>query len=468
MLLRKAFLICLALALLWAVVSVSLASYLANAAPQVALYLNRTEPTALLNRAGRLLSLTKDDKAVVPILDPASDTEVGANASSQVTVPNQVNAQATDKEDLTAASGPASRTGLDEPDVFAEVDQLASQALTHDPLNARALRMLGQTAHASGDEKRSNEMMQAAAERSLHESLALYLLVKKSYHDENYPAALWYADALLRTRTGMLPLLMPMLGRIAENSKASANLKHLLTKDSPWRSQFLSQLPKHITDARTPLEILIAATKSSTHLSERDLDSYLRMLVRNDFHDLAYYAWLQFLPPEQIAKAGYVFNGSFDNQPTPVPFDWSFKDGSGVIIERAMRPDNPNEFALRLGFGPGRAERGEVQQTLLLPPGDYRLSAEYKSDLSSQRGLKWSVTCAGTSKLVGESISVSGFDTSWKKLEFGFSIPDTDCSVQTLKLALDARSASERFVSGSILYDNLRIARDRNSEGPSE
>ena len=106
-------------------------------------------------------------------------------------------------------------------------------------------------------------------------------------------------------------------------------------------------------------------------------------------------------------------------------------------------------------FGPGRAQFGGVTQTLLLTPGTYRLRATYKADLASERGLKWSVRCNRTKTPIGESISVSGVDTLWKELEFTFAIPDTDCTAQTLALTLDARSASEKFLYGSVWYLSL-------------
>src|SRR5581483_4796696 len=77
------------------------------------------------------------------------------------------------------------------------------------------------------------------------------------------------------------------------------------------------------------------------------------------------------------------------------------------------------------------------------------------------RGPAWRVTCAGAdTKLIGKSaISAMGAATEWTEFVFLFTVPPTDCRAQYVRLALEARSASERLLSGAIWYDDLRITR---------
>ena len=137
----------------------------------------------------------------------------------------------------------------------AQIRSWAELALRNDPLNARALRILGQLAQRNSDEARADALMQAAARRSIHESLAVYWMIRKSYEDGDYRAALHYADTLLRTRTNALELLMPMFAKMAETPQASDELKQLLAENPPWRRQFFKQLPDSVSDARTPLAL---------------------------------------------------------------------------------------------------------------------------------------------------------------------------------------------------------------------
>ena len=125
--------------LAWLVVSKSLVAFLAANAPQAALWLSPADPQALLNLAEAHL-------------DPA------------------------------AGATPA------------EVRAWAEAALAGDPVDARALRILGQLAHAAGDGARAKAFMEAAAGRSVQDSWAAHWLLKDAYERKDYASALRYAD----------------------------------------------------------------------------------------------------------------------------------------------------------------------------------------------------------------------------------------------------------------------------------
>ena len=246
--------------------------------------------------------------------------------------------------------------------------------------------------------------MKAATQRSLEESLAVFWMMRQSYSEEDYADAMRYADILLRTRPQLSQHVFPMLGRMAENVGASDELKRALAANPPWRAQFFDALPNQVTDARTPLELLLSLSNTTTPSTEAERSSYLNALVQHKLYELAYYSWLQFLPQEQLSKTGRLFNGSFDAAPSGLPFDWVFTRGAGVNLKFAQRSDQEGKRALLIEFGPGRVDFSSgLSELVLLPPGDYKLEGKYKADLVSQRGLKWSVTCADATDPVGVS-----------------------------------------------------------------
>ena len=128
-------------------------------------------------------------------------------------------------------------------------------------------------------------------------------------------------------------------------------------------------LPNGISDARTPLDILLSLKDTANPATAKDLRPYLDFLIQHGFYDLAYYTWLQFLGPEQLAQAGHLYNGGFDAPPSGTPFDWVLSKGTGVTVQVAAKSEKPGERALHLQFGPGRVDYREVTELIMLSPG---------------------------------------------------------------------------------------------------
>jgi tetratricopeptide (TPR) repeat protein len=397
-------------ALAWLAVAKGLAAFLAASAPQAALWLSPGDPQALLNLAEARF-------------DPAA----------------------------TAAPE----------EVRAEVRAWAEAALAGDPLDPRALRILGQIAHAAGDEAQARTFMEAAGRRSVQESWAAHWLLKDAYDRKDYAAALRNADLLLRTRTRALWPVMAFLGRMAEIPEAADGLEKLLATSPPWRRSFFSVLPRAVTDARTPLKLLLAVRETPDAPTLADIRDYLYLLIEHKYYDLAYYAWLQFLPAAQLAGAGNVFNGSFESAPSRLPFDWSIGGGKGASVGIAERPDRPGERALLIALGPGRVELAAgAEQTLMLTPGAYRLQAAFRGELSGPRGLVWRIACVeALGQPLGQSPMILGAAPAWKEAEMTFTVPAKGCRAQQLRLFLDARMPSEQLVSGQMWLDDVRISR---------
>ena len=79
----------------------------------------------------------------------------------------------------------------------------------------------------------------------------------------------------------------------------------------------------------------------------------------------------------------------------------------------------------------------------------------------SERGLEWRVTCAAKEQnVIGRGLVSRSTTAQWQDLEFSFTVPAADCPAQYVKLVFDARSASEKFISGNIWFDDFKIARE--------
>jgi hypothetical protein len=348
-----------------------------------------------------------------------------------------------------------------------QVRSLVELALANDPLNARGLSLLGQLAHMAGDEAGVAKFLSAAAQRSLRESAAVYWLMQTSYDSRDYATALYCADALLRTSSQVSEYVMPILLGIAESTQGRNDLKSAVLNNPPWRSSFLTAYAQYASDPRASLELLLATRETPTPPTTIDLSNYLNALIRRKQYELAYYAWLQFLSPEQLSSTGLLFNGSFEIAPTGLPFDWVISEGNGVTIDVVPRPDRDGQRALLIEFGYGRVEFRGIEQLTALPAGAYEFKGKYKGDILGKRGLVWRVACVDApSPPIGESPMVTGASTSWQEIKFSFIVPDRNCRAQHVRLHFDTRMSSEQLISGSILYDELSIARVKGMDRP--
>jgi hypothetical protein len=430
--LRTPLLISLGAILIWGILTTGLAAHLAAVFPARALTLNSNQASALLELAEKGLDDLKQEKNASKTIQDG-----GENDRQQLARSNSTEAQ------------DAKRTAIRSKTV---------RALINDPLNARGFRIMGQLAVLTLDEKRAEAFMRAAVRRSLWQSDAVLWVMQHSYQQKDYETAISYAETLLRTRQQILGHVMPILGPIAESQDGAQRLRRLLASNPAWREGFFAALPGSISDARTPLRILLSLKDTTAPPTRVELRNYLRLLIDRNFYELAYYTWLQFLPDEELNRVGNLSNGGFENDSTGLPFDWEWDETPGVSVQMVPRSVEEGDRSLFLQFGPGRVNFSGVKQALLLPPGTYRLNGIHRSDLVSQRGLQWRVVCAGQENVLGESPFMSGRKSEWSPFEFDFRVP-RQCPAQLVKLVSGARSTSEQFISGTISYDELRITK---------
>lgn len=425
------------LILVWQITARTLASALAVSAPETALLLQPDNATALLTLADRRI------EAVIR----AEIAKATPGAAAVVLVPEK------DRQ-------------------LEDARLLAERALASDPLRSRALRILGQVADLDGaspasDERirRTAELMTAAVNLNKREVVAAEWLMRYSLLKQDYEASARYADIVLRARPGSVIQVMPTLARMTENTKAFAVLVDMLARQPRWRIHFMSTLPGMIRDPRIPLNIMLALKDKGSPATAEELKAYMAFLNVAKLHDLAYYTWLQFLPPEQLGRAGDLFNGDFSTPPSGLPFDWVIEDG--VAVKNEIRP-NPDEAsgangkALRVLFLEGRPEFRGVYQQLHLGPGQYVFKVQYKGGVTGRKGLEWSVACVGEpNPEIGKAIVPIGTVRSWVAVTIKFSIPATGCAWQQLRLDRHAVTVGEQLIQGELWFKSAEISRVR-------
>lgn len=413
---RRAIFTLIALALWWLIIFHSVVACLSTTAPKTALFLHANEPKSLV--------------ALV-------DNEINFNG---------------EKDKTTGASQVT-------PKRLKLLREQVESALLIDPLPSRAYRLLGQIAEIEGSVVKAEKFMLAATRRSLSEALAVDWMMRRSFKRKNYAAAGFYADALLRVGVG-LGYVMPILARMAEDENGKQEIKMLLRANPGWRAEFFRDLNAYVTDARTPLDLFLSLKDTQAPPTTEEVNAYQSFLFQHKLYEFAYYVWLQFLPPEKLEAAGFLFNGDFEANPSGSPFDWQAPAGANVIVDFASRPENSFDQALVVEFGPGRVEFSGVSQAVMLPPGAYSLKGSVMGEVRGSRGVQWDVSCTDGAVL-GQSQMILGLFPDWRAFKFSFVVPEAGCAAQSLQLKLAARSPSEQLVSGAIWFDELSISRDQ-------
>jgi hypothetical protein len=428
----------------------TLAGYLAETAPGTAIRLNSAQPLALTYLAEQALP------AIIGSREEPSDSSPSETSRLEgfARLPKLELADDTAQEpEASDKAGPVQNS-----EAAAQTRDWLHRSVAAHPLNARALSLLATLSIGTNDDARALTLMNAAASRSGRIPLANYWLMRSNFEAKNYTESLRHADRLVRTTYKNMALAAPYLGRIAD--AATDDMAAMLLTNPPWRELFFIWLQGNIQDPRMPLQLLLKLKQSPVPATAAEFGPYVTLLINNKLYDLAYGAWLQSLDAEQLAHAGFIYNGAFDYPPASYPFafEWSLKPGSGVIVDMVTL-DNANR-ALMIKFGPGRADFKPVSQMTMLMPGNYTLTARYRGDIKSRRGLRWSIQCAGVQGAkLAESELIKGSTPSWTNVSLDFSVPKEGCRAQLVRFLLDARSASETMISGSIWIDDVAIKR---------
>lgn len=428
----------------WLVLTRSLPFALAETAPEAALWLNPNQPRALLVLAGRARSQ----------LLRVSDLQAGpAGQHSMHPQLHQTEAAGPEAADRDGHS-PKERQRAALRD---EIRRLASRVIAVAPLEAGAYRLL---AEISDNKAETRALMQEAARRSRHESLALFWLMDDSAVRGDLKGLAEMADDLLRTRIDLIPYVMRYLGEMAATHEGRRLLAARVAKNPAWRGQFFDALPKHVRDPAAPLDLMLVLNGAGSRVSAKEGVPYLELLVRKNLVAAAYDAWLQLLPAEKLAGVGLLNNAGFADEPSGTPFDWTIRRGQNSVVEFLHLPGVSGNRSLRYSFGTGRVKFPETSQLLLLTPGRYRLEGSRQGAMAAKRGLRWEVRCLGASAPLAETDMLYGNPRDWQDFTVDIAIPDgADCRAQQLRLYHHARSPSEELIAGEIAFRGLRLMR---------
>ena len=332
------------------------------------------------------------------------------------------------------AQNPGDSQALVELAAWAREPELAAAGLDAPALLAAAVR-------AAPQDARVLRMQTNDAMRAQQWPQALDPLIRLSrYHND--PEA---------TRT-----LAILIGQSGNDPSVMSALKAAAEADGGWLGRPLYAMPKEQLPVGSAMPLLLAL------MEQRGLTPQLGQFVIGQLkregrwieaHAVWRHLWNRPLP--------LVFNGDFEQAFVRGGFDWEVADA------------NDHRSGARVGTV-GRKERGQVlevsftgkamkppilRQDLLLPPGRYTLSGRMQStDLRSQQGLAWVLSCAQDGRELARSPALKTTGREWLRWEVAATMPG-DCPGFGARLSLQtfAPYEAKTGLRGEALFDDLQL-----------
>jgi hypothetical protein len=80
-------------------------------------------------------------------------------------------------------------------------------------------------------------------------------------------------------------------------------------------------------------------------------------------------------------KSSYLFNGGFESEPAPSPFDWNLARAQGVEVARDCTIAGSGKWSLRIKFaGTQNLDFAAASQMTFVPQGPYRFHALIRTE----------------------------------------------------------------------------------------
>jgi len=123
--------------------------------------------------------------------------------------------------------------------------------------------------------------------------------------------------------------------------------------------------------------------------------AYARFLIDQSLPDSAASAWFRYLGARsgEYRKSTYLFNGDFESEPSPSPFDWNLARTQGVKVARDCTSAGAGKCSLRIEFaGTQNLDFAAASQVTFLTAGVYRFHALIRTEsLTTDQGIRFRV-----------------------------------------------------------------------------
>ncbi len=307
-----------------------------------------------------------------------------------------------------------------------EVKRLALKGLESQPINPKALRLLGYIEDAGGNSKKAEAYVRMAAKLSRREAGAQLWLIEASAREGDIRQTLVHYDIALRTKPDTQNMLFPRLVNAIEDPEIRAALKPYIRSENGWGANFLSVAISTSKDLSALTRLILETGGLSDPDEARTQEvALIGRLVSERYFGEARQIFLQ-MPGAQATKLSSTAFSSSDRDARFGAIGWQAindPDAGGGFS------DNGKRIALSV-FANSSTTRPVAIKLLYLKPSNYILDVRISNiDRGNGGFLRWELRCpdAGGGKILWSVDSITA------SLMARFNIP-AGCPVQYLNL----------------------------------
>lgn len=340
---------------------------------------------------------------------------------------------------------------------------LIYRALYQSPADVRPLAVLARIMAARGSSDEADHLMTLAsnampANKSLHLRAANYWIERL-----DLARALHEWHLALSINPGLGNQLFPIFLRVLENPEISGVLQDYALEPPVWWDGFVAHVKANAQQATTARLLYDYRKQSHVTLSPDERQQLVERSIRDQQWKQAYLIWVEGLSPAQRKYLGGLYDGSFELTRDQQSFGWQLKSTRYTVTQVRPSYGVDGQSALMVKFNEEELHYRHLHQRLLLPPGEYLLTADKRTQKLSGRGrLRWFMRCADSNgKVIAESRPILP-SMEWEQMQFTFQVPAGDaCESQLLQLESVGKRPFDHKLSGVLWMDNVRIERTR-------
>jgi len=339
---------------------------------------------------------------------------------------------------------------------FATLEQLLQRAAWFNPTDSKIYLLLARLLENNGTTERASGLTIIADQLSPMQSAAQLDIANFWLKQGKLDKFIEHINTVLRLHSKLRPRLYPIIVNMLEIPEARSALKMILRDSPEWWDDFFRYAAVNTPSVNTLRFFFQLQAKPSD--SQRLY--YMRRLQREKLWAEMFFVWVNSLGSQELKYFGNLYNGGFELPPSNEGFDWYLSEVKGVTAETTFTKSRSDNRAIRVHFRGLRTRFQHLFQYLFLKPGQYELRGRVKlEDLRAERGLMWSISCENDQKkLLAVSEHFLGTH-QWRWFTVEFRVPDSDCVVQNLRLALAGRVALDFQAKGTAWFDEMIVER---------